>query len=165
MQQHIDEKFINFASRCRKTYENRLGHTLDTKSRKRENVEERVALVAAMRPYCTVMTIAKTINKDHSSMVHNLKSHDVHMRYSPRYAVCFDLATESVYRESVKADMIPREVPNHVREMIREVESLSKAVEQSKKRLNKFLEMQSEKKWILSNYDEKTILSLKSETF
>lgn len=165
MNEYMDEKIINFASKCRKAYENRLGHKLDTKSRKRENLEERVALISAMRPYFTVMTIAKTVDKDHSSMVHNLKSHEVHMRYSPRYAVCFDLATESVYRESVKADMLPREVPNHVREMIREVESLSKAVEQSKKRLNKFLEMQSEKKWILSNYDEKTILSLKPETF
>lgn len=165
MRQHIDEKFINFASKCRKAYENRLGHKLDTESRKRENLEERVALIAALRPYCTVMTIAKTVNKDHSSMVHNLNSHEVHMRYSSRYAVCFDLATESVYRESVKADIMPREVPNHVREMIREIESLSKAFEQSKKRLNKFLEMHSEKKWILSNYDEKTILSLKSETF
>jgi hypothetical protein len=154
------EEVINFISKCKKRYENRLGSKLNLKSRLRVNVEQRVAFTVAVRPYATLVNIAKVLGKDHSTLVHSIKSHDVHVSYSPSYRSFYDLALQSVHEQSVESKVMPFTTPDFIYDMVREIESLESILSVNKRRLNKFLDIQSKKSWRFSPEERNEILSL-----
>ena len=58
----------------------RLGLS-DSDTRKREYALARGAFVVAYRPYASLMELGDVIDRDHSSVIHNLKVHEARIRY------------------------------------------------------------------------------------
>ena len=58
----------------------RLGLS-DCDTRKREYALARGAFVVAYRPYASLMELGNVIDRDHSSVIHNLKTHESRIRY------------------------------------------------------------------------------------
>jgi hypothetical protein len=61
-------------------YMTRLGLS-DRDTRKREYALARGAFVVAYRPYASLMELGDVIDRDHSSVIHNLKTHESRIRY------------------------------------------------------------------------------------
>jgi hypothetical protein len=62
------------------TYMTRLGLS-DCDTRKREYALARGAFVVAYRPYASLIELGNVIDRDHSSVIHNLKTHESRIRY------------------------------------------------------------------------------------
>ena len=58
----------------------RLGLS-DCDTRKREYALARGAFVVAYRPYASLIELGNVIDRDHSSVIHNLKTHESRIRY------------------------------------------------------------------------------------
>lgn len=58
----------------------RLGLS-ESDTRKREYALARGAFVVAYRPYASLIELGNIIDRDHSSVIHNLKTHESRIRY------------------------------------------------------------------------------------
>jgi hypothetical protein len=86
----------------RYAFEDAIGKKVPNKSRKIENVQSRMAISNAVRPYATLKNIGLMFNMDHSSIVHYLKEHEPMLLYSDCYVEKFGEAmriTHEVARE------------------------------------------------------------------
>jgi len=70
--QKIQQNYLKFMTR--------LGLS-DCDTRKREYALARGAFVVAYRPYASLMELGNVIDRDHSSVIHNLKTHESRIRY------------------------------------------------------------------------------------
>jgi len=78
----------------RKEYERRIGYEIDDNSRLNNYVQDRVALANAWAPYTTRLNIGKALSKDHSTIVHYVKEHDVYIKSFPSYPQKYNHAIE-----------------------------------------------------------------------
>jgi len=62
------------------TFMTRLGLS-ESDTRKREYALARGAFVVAYRPYASLIELGNVIDRDHSSVMHNLKTHESRIRY------------------------------------------------------------------------------------
>lgn len=62
------------------TFMTRLGLS-ESDTRKREYALARGAFVVAYRPYASLIELGNIIDRDHSSVIHNLKTHESRIRY------------------------------------------------------------------------------------
>jgi len=62
------------------------------RTRMKEQVQARAAVMVALRQYTTTTAIGKLFDMDHSSVVHHCKKHDVNMVYWKGYAKMFEVA-------------------------------------------------------------------------
>ena len=70
--QKIQQNYSSFMTR--------LGLS-DCDTRKREYALARGAFVVAYRPYASLIELGNVIDRDHSSVIHNLKTHESRIRY------------------------------------------------------------------------------------
>ena len=62
------------------------------RTRMKEQVQARAAVMVALRQYTTTTAIGKLFDMDHSSVVHHCKKHDANMVYWKGYAKMFEIA-------------------------------------------------------------------------
>jgi hypothetical protein len=74
-----------------KGYYLELGLT-PSKTRMKEQVQARAAIMVALRDYTTTTVIGKLFGMDHSSIVHHCRKHDENIMYWPGYAKMFKTA-------------------------------------------------------------------------
>jgi len=147
MQQETTEEVLNFLSQCKDRYEKDLKEKLELKSRLRKYVERRTAFVMAVRPYATLKNIGATIEKDHSTLVHSIRSHDTHIAFSPSYRNNYSIALNSVHHVSELTGFMPYNNPPYIEDLLRQVHSLREILNHSERRVNKFLQEQEEKRF------------------
>jgi len=63
-----------------------------SRTRMKEQVQARAAIMVALRQYTTTTAIGKLFDMDHSSVVHHCKKHDANMVYWKGYAKMFEIA-------------------------------------------------------------------------
>ena len=63
-----------------------------SKTRMKEQVQARAAIMVALREYTTTTAIGKLFGMDHSSVVHHCRKHDDNVLYWKGYAKMFDIA-------------------------------------------------------------------------
>jgi hypothetical protein len=63
-----------------------------SKTRMKEQVQARAAIMVALREYTTTTAIGKLFGMDHSSVVHHCRKHDENIMYWDGYAKMFDIA-------------------------------------------------------------------------
>jgi|GEM_PF-4344824 hypothetical protein len=63
-----------------------------SRTRMKEQVQARAAVMVALRQYTTTTAIGKLFDMDHSSVVHHCKKHDANMVYWKGYAKMFEIA-------------------------------------------------------------------------
>jgi|DEB0MinimDraft_6_1074348.scaffolds.fasta_scaffold67677_1 hypothetical protein len=63
-----------------------------SKTRMKEQVQARAAIMVALREYTTTTAIGKLFGMDHSSIVHHCRKHDANIMYWDGYAKMFDIA-------------------------------------------------------------------------
>lgn len=67
-------------------YANYLFHNRIGKSRERFNVMARFAFMVAARELYTTLEIAKVTDKNHATVIHATKGHDMNLRFDSDYA-------------------------------------------------------------------------------
>ena len=142
-------KIDQLLERMRISYEDEVGDTIDPKSRIRDKVELRVALVNTARPYATHMQLAKMTGKiNHTTIVHCLREHDTHMKYSPAYRFNYSIALRVVERFASKYGLLPRimytESVNCVQTEIESIERTIEALQSRRDNMMKNLSLQLE---------------------
>lgn len=164
MDQEIRDEAIKFYSTIREEYENRIGWKMKTDSRLRVQVEARVALAVAIRPYGTLREVAELIGKkDHSTVVHSLKSHETHFRWSPNYRAKYKIALETVRDVARMNDIDPHFNEFTLDGLRREVGHLKDILDMNIDTINKFYQEAEQKKEHWMRKLENEILSLPSE--
>ena len=124
-------KIAQLLERMRIEYEDSIGEVIEPRSRLRDKVEVRAALVNAARPYATLRQLADMINKkDHSTIVHLIQSHDVYHKSSPFYRFNYSMALNVVEAFSRKHGLIPRiMLDSSVNCVTTEIESINRTIE------------------------------------
>ena len=137
-----------FLRRVRGYYEETMNEMVDDKSRKREQVEHRVALANALRPYGTLKDIGKALgNKDHATISHSLETHDVHYRYSPSYINKYNVALEATQYMAKAYGRYPRNTGKKAKESaLRDVQMIELTIINLEKLLKTY-EERLEKSW------------------
>jgi len=154
----------NFFSTIREEYEDRIGWKLNTNSRLRVQVEARVALANAIRPYGTLTEVAKLIGKkDHTTIVHSMKSHESHFTWSPNYRSKYKIALECVRDLARDQGIDPYFNQYTIDSMRDEIHTIKKVLDLNIETINKFYMKAEQQKshWMRKIEDE--ILSLPSE--
>lgn len=164
MSQERDEKVEEFFFTVRGEYEDRIGEALKTDSRLRVQVEARVALANALRPYGTLNNVARLLGKkDHTTIVHSMKSHESHFRWSPNYRSKYKIALESVRDMARKHGVDPYFNQYTLDAMLDEINSIKSILDMNIEVINKFYNEAEEKKSHWMRKLENEILSLPSE--
>ena len=124
-------KIDQLLERMRIEYEDSIGEVIEPNSRLRDKVEVRAALVNAARPYATLRQLADMISKkDHSTVVHLIKSHEVYMNSSPFYRFNYSMAMNVVEGFSRKHGLIPRVMlDSSVNCVNTEIEAINRTIE------------------------------------
>lgn len=164
MSQERDEKVEEFFFTVRGEYEDRIGEVLKTDSRLRVQVEARVALANALRPYGTLNNVAHLLGKkDHTTIVHSMKSHESHFRWSPNYRSKYKTALESVRDMAREHGVDPYFNQYTLDAMLDEINSIKSILDMNIEVINKFYKEAEEKKSHWMRKLENEILSLPSE--
>ncbi len=96
-------------SNIRIAYEYEIGEYIEPKSRRREKVEMRNALVNAARPYGTHRQLADMVGKtNHTTAIHITREHEVYYNYSPQYRRNYAIALEVVEKFARRHRLLPR---------------------------------------------------------
>lgn len=124
-------KIDQLLERMRIEYEDSIGEVIEPNSRLRDKVEIRSALVNAARPYATLRQLADMISKkDHTTVVHLLKSHDAYHKSSPFYRFNYSMALNVVESFSRKHGLIPRVMlDSSVNCVTTEIETINRTIE------------------------------------
>lgn len=93
-----------FLVRVREKYfdEIGIGHLSSTskrrwmKNRKRPYVEARAALFNATSPFVGRVDCAAMFGKDHATVLHAIKNHEMYLSYSAHYGECYEKGTRIV---------------------------------------------------------------------
>lgn len=103
---HIKQMLVD----ARKEYEQRIGYEIDDTSRLQHYVQDRVALANAWAPYTTRSNVGEALGKDHSTVVHYVKEHDVFINSFPSYMQKYSDAVEitNSLAERLRIDPIMR---------------------------------------------------------
>jgi hypothetical protein len=102
-------KIDQLLERMRIEYEDAIGEVIEPRSRLRDKVEIRSALVNAARPYATLRQLADMVGKaDHSTIVHARKQHEVYHSSSPFYRFNYSMALKVVESFARKHTMVQR---------------------------------------------------------
>jgi len=164
MSEEKKEKVLEFFSTVREEYENRIGWKMRTSSRLRVQVEARVAYANAIRPYGTLTEVAIACDKkDHSTIVHSLKSHESHFAWSPNYRSKYKTAIETVRDVASLNDIDPYFNEYTLTAMQEDIRVIESILSISKETINKFYEDSIVKKKAWKTKIEKEILSLQNE--
>ena len=164
MSEEKQQEVLKFFSTVREEYENRIGFKMRTQSRLRVQVEARGAIINAIRPYGTLMNIAKVMDKkDHSTIVHSLKSHETHFAFSPNYRAKYKIALETVRDTAVANGVDPHFNQYTLDSMREEIQAIKRVLNMNIDLINKFYNKAEIQKahWMKKLEDE--ILSLPSE--
>jgi hypothetical protein len=164
MSEEKSRKVMQFFSTVREEYENRIGWTLNTDSRLRVQVEARVALANAIRPYGTLNNVAYVIGKkDHTTIVHSIKAHESHFRWSPNYRQKYKIALECV-RDIAKENGVDPYFNQYTLDSMRdEIETIKSVLDMNIEVINKFYNKAEQEKSHWMRELENEILSLPSE--
>lgn len=92
----------------KRAYEDDIGEKLDLVSRVHDNVEHRVALSNAMRPYAIQTDIARVFDKHHATITHYIKEHQPMMEYYPEYVVKYLNALRIAENMAEVTGILPR---------------------------------------------------------
>ena len=132
-------KIDQLLERMRIEYEDSIGEVIDPNSRMRDKVEIRAALVNAARPYATLRQLADMIcKKDHSTVVHLVKSHDIYHTSSPFYRFNYSMAIKVVEAFSRKHSLLPRiMLGSSVSCVTTEIEAIDRTIDSLKDRRDK----------------------------
>ena len=124
-------KMDQLLERIRVAYEDEVGDTIDPKSRNRDKVELRVALVNATRPYATYQQLATMTGKvNHTTVIHCVREHHTHMKYSPTYRFNYSIALKVVEEFASKHGLLPKILnTGSVHCVQTEIESIDRAIE------------------------------------
>lgn len=124
-------KIDQLLERMRIDYEDSIGEVIEPNSRLRDKVEVRAALVNASRPYATLRQLADMVGKkDHSTIVHLIKSHDVYHKSSPFYRFNYSMALNVVEAFSRKHGLIPRVMlDSSINCVNTEIEAINRTIE------------------------------------
>jgi hypothetical protein len=164
MSRNKSEKVIEFFSTVREEYENRIGWKLNTDSRLRVQVEARVAFANAIRPYGTLTEVAVACGKkDHTTIVHSMKSHESHFAWSPNYRSKYKTAIESVRDVATLNDVDPYFNEYTLSAMQDDIKTIESILAINKEAINKFYEESIVKKTAWRDKIEREILSLQNE--
>ena len=164
MSKEKKEKVLEFFSTVREEYENRIGWKMRTSSRLRVQVEARVAYANAIRPYGTLAEVAIACDKkDHSTIVHSIKSHESHFAWSPNYRSKYKTAIETVRDIAFLKDVDPFFNEYTLKALAEDIRSIESVLAANKKLINTYYEEAETKKsnWMKMIEDE--ILSLQNE--
>jgi len=104
-----------FVSQVRDRYfeEIGIGHLSRTsksrwmKNRKRPNVEARAALFNAIAPFVGRVECASMFGKDHATVLHAIKNHEMYLGYSGHYGECYEKGTRIVSEVANEMNMHP----------------------------------------------------------
>lgn len=77
------------------------------KNRKRAHVEERNAMLNAVSPFVSRVDAASVFNKDHATVLHAVKNHEMYMKYSAHYGRCYEKAMRIVAETSKEMNVYP----------------------------------------------------------
>ena len=164
MSKEKKEKVLEFFSTVREEYENRIGWKMRTSSRLRVQVEARVAYANAIRPYGTLTEVAIACDKkDHSTIVHSIKSHESHFAWSPNYRSKYKTAIETVRDIAFLKDVDPFFNEYTLKSLAEDIKSIESILAINKQLINTYYEESERKKsnWMKMIEDE--ILSLQNE--
>lgn len=76
-------------------------------NRNRSAVEARAAVFNAVSPFVGRAEAAAMFWKDHSTILHAIKNHDMYMAYSSKYGECYEKATRVVVECSKEMNVYP----------------------------------------------------------
>lgn len=106
------------------------------KNRKRPHVEARNAMFNALHPFVSRADCASLFAKDHATVIHAIKNHDMYLAYSAHYGRCYELATRIVREVTEEMDVFPVGRYNHIISSVDDLESLERTVENIQKTLS-----------------------------
>jgi len=124
-------KIDQLLERMRIEYEDTIGEVIEPNSRLRDKVEVRAALVNAARPYGTLRQLADMVGKkDHSTVVHLIKSHDMYHKSSPFYRFNYSMALNVVESFSRKHNLTPKVMMGtSLTRMNAEIDTINRTIE------------------------------------
>lgn len=129
----------DFLNQVFKRYEEEMGESLNTKTRLRPQVEHRVALSNALKPYATLGRIGKLFNKHHATVIHYQNEHEGLLQYSPQYRRKYAVALYVTNNVADDMDQVPTKCFRHesLDNPAKRVEDLERLIEQMTKMKNK----------------------------
>ena len=77
------------------------------KNRKRPFVEARAALFNAVSPFASRVECASVFQKDHATVLHAIKNHNMYLAYSAHYGECYEKATRIVMETAKQMNVYP----------------------------------------------------------
>lgn len=106
-------------------------------NREIDQVMARSAMMVALRPYMTLKQIGRLFGKDHATVHHALRNHDVNLGWSEMYGFFFETAaqivinnpTKSIQRDNKLTALLTRH-KMHITELKAENEQLSQQVQE-----------------------------------
>ncbi|MAN64126.1 MAG: hypothetical protein CMI60_19500 [Parvibaculum sp.] len=99
------------------------------KNRKRHIVEQRAALFNAVSPFCGRADCASMFNKDHATVLHAIKSHEMYLKYSANYGQVYEQATKIVADLAKEMRVYPMGQYRHYVSSESELESLQRTLD------------------------------------
>jgi len=75
-------------------YDNYITHHQITKSREQRNVMARFAFMVAARDLYTTLEIARVTNKNHATVIHATKGHEINLKFDSNYMSFFNQCCE-----------------------------------------------------------------------
>ena len=106
------------------------------KIRKRTNVEARNAMLNAVSPFVSRVESAALFHKDHATVLHAVKNHEMYMRYSAHYVMCYEKATRIVSETAKEMDVYPVGQYRHYINSYSEVETLQRTLDNLQNLIN-----------------------------
>lgn len=98
-------------------------------NRSRPAVEARNALFNAIAPFCGRVQSGALFNKDHATVLHAIKNHEMYLAYSSHYGSCYEIATRIVAEVSKEMEVYPIGQYRHYVTSRSELETLQRTID------------------------------------
>lgn len=108
--------------RVRDSYYQAIGYPFDPHNREQRNVIFRVAFAEAMFHYFTITSIAKALEKDHSSVSYYVKNSSLYDGYYDFYKILKEAAT-CIYHLEVGSTALGMRLKENIKQYVAELES------------------------------------------
>lgn len=134
MKKHNTNPFV-IAVRNKYFDEIGIGHLSATsqrrwmKNRKRQHVESRNAMFNAISPFVGRVDCASLFNKDHATVLHAIKNHEMYLAYSGYYGACYEKATKIVGETANEMNIYPIGQYRHYITSESELETLQRTLD------------------------------------
>jgi len=106
------------------------------KNRKRGYVESRAALFNAASPFVGRVECAAMFGKDHATVLHAIKSHQMYLSYSSHYGECYEKATRIVAEVAKEMNFHPIGRYRHYINSESELETLQRTLNNIQETIN-----------------------------